>query len=203
MSLTGGKLNKLNGDAGISAPERSVPVMKLIRQHNPKSKNELVELIKNHCKYRCECGIVSQGTVEDFGKNLYDAQMQFWKKYEFTLEECIQWEYNLFVINSLRGNTIEIKAISELNKILENIDIEEANQFYDEEFRIDLVIKKNNEEICGIQVKPATYDLMRQGVINRNLSSNEKWGKPVFYLKYNNSNQFTNLKEVIKNIREI
>ena len=46
MAYTGGPLNELNGKMGISAPYKSVAVMKLIRYHKPKSKDELVELIK-------------------------------------------------------------------------------------------------------------------------------------------------------------
>ena len=203
MSLTGGKLNKLNGDAGISAPDNSVPVMKLIKKHNPKSKDELVALIKSHHESRCNCGIISKGTVEDFGKNLYDAQMKYWRKYEFTLQECIQWEYHLFITNSLKGNSIESNAKQKLKENLNNFTVEEANQFYDEEFRIDLVIKKNETEICGIQVKPATFDLMRKGVIDRNLSSNDKWWKPVFYLKYNNKDEFINLNEILLHINDL
>ena len=58
MSLTGGSLNLLNGKMGISAPNKSVPVMKLIKMHKPKSKEELVELIKYHYKNKCDCGII-------------------------------------------------------------------------------------------------------------------------------------------------
>jgi hypothetical protein len=82
MAYTGGPLNELNGKMGISAPFKSVPVMKLIRAHNPKSKEELVELIKWHSENTCECGVVSQGTVESFGKNLYDSQKNIGVKYD-------------------------------------------------------------------------------------------------------------------------
>jgi len=60
---TGGDLNMLNGQMGISAPYQSVAVMKLIKQHSPKSKHELVELIKYHYEHTCSCGIVSKGSV--------------------------------------------------------------------------------------------------------------------------------------------
>ena len=97
-AYTGGELNKLNGDAGISAPQKSVPVMKLIKNHRPKSKDELHEQIKFHYENNCPCGVKSQGTVEDFGKNLYDAQLSAYGKYKYSLQECIQWEYDLFVV---------------------------------------------------------------------------------------------------------
>jgi len=45
MTYTGGPLNELNGKMGISAADKSVPVMKLIRKHKPKSREELVQLI--------------------------------------------------------------------------------------------------------------------------------------------------------------
>lgn len=50
MAYTGGPLNELNGKMGISAPYKSVAVMKLIRYHKPKSKDELVELINGILK---------------------------------------------------------------------------------------------------------------------------------------------------------
>src|SRR4051812_43559010 len=103
MTYTGGPLNELNGKMGISAPYKSVPVMKLIRAHQPKSKDELVELIKAHHQTICECGIVSQGSVQDFGTNLYKSQMNYWGQIRYSLEECLQWEYDLFVVQSLKG----------------------------------------------------------------------------------------------------
>ncbi len=60
--------------AGISASHKSVPVMKLIRAHKPKSHEELVKLIDSHSKEKCSCGIISTGSVENFGKNLFNAQ---------------------------------------------------------------------------------------------------------------------------------
>ena len=83
MAYTGGPLNELNGKMGISAPYKSVPVMKLIREHQPKSKDALVELIKYHYKNNCKCGVKSQGSVEDFGKNLYESQTIYWGEYRY------------------------------------------------------------------------------------------------------------------------
>ena len=53
MAYTGGPLNELNGKMGISAPFKSVPVMKLIRIHKPKTRDELYELIKFHFENNC------------------------------------------------------------------------------------------------------------------------------------------------------
>jgi len=202
VTYTGGELNKLNGDYGISAPYKSVPVMKLIKNHRPKSKDELCELIKYHYENTCSCGVKSQGTVEDFGKNLYEAQLTAWKTYKYSLKDCIQWEYDLFVVQSLKGTLVENKASNELRKLLPDLNVEEAEGYVDEELRIDLVISKNGIDTCGVQVKPTTFKLMREGVITFNKNANAKWGRPVFYLYYDNNEAFVNLEEVVNKINE-
>ena len=52
---TGGLLNLLNGKMGISAPYKSVPVIKLINTHKPKSYDELEALIEYHYQNDCSC----------------------------------------------------------------------------------------------------------------------------------------------------
>lgn len=203
MAFTGGPLNELNGKMGISAPNRSVPVMKLIRIHRPKSKDELVELIKNHYEKECECRIKSQGTIEDFGKNLYRSQIKYWGEYRYSLRDCIQWEYDLFIIQSLKGNLIEKKAIQILIQELPHYSIEEAEGYLDEELRIDILVKIDNKEICGIQVKPSTFNKMRSEVILFNKIANERWGKPVFYLFYDESEKFLNMSTAVNEIKKI
>lgn len=201
MAYTGGPLNELNGKMGISAPFKSVPVMKLIRAHQPKSKEELVELIKWHSENTCECGVVSQGTVESFGKNLYDSQMKYWGEIRFSLQQCIQWEYDLFVVQSLKGGIIEKRAITELAKKVTGFAFEEAEGFLDEELRIDIVVKKNGSAVSGIQVKPLTFKSMRREIITFNKYANQKWGKPVFYLYYDDYEDFVNIDELVSAIQ--
>ena len=204
VSLTGGPLNRLNGDYGISAPQQSVPVMKLIRNHNPKSKAELVRLISEHHSQRCSCGVVSQGSVEDFGKNLFDAQMKAWGKDRFTLEECRSWEYNLFVVQSLKGNTIEKKARKFLQENLQGFSCDESDDFSDEELRIDLWIHRGTEVLVGVQVKPTSFDHMRKNVIAMNMVKNAQARVPVLYLYYDyDSEAFTNLEEFRKSFNNL
>lgn len=203
MSLTGGELNLLNGNQGISAPFRSVPVMKLIREHKPRTKNELVEIIEYHYRNRCSCGIVSQGTVEDFGRNLYESQIRQWGKYKYSLEECKRWEYDLFITQSLKGNLIEDKAKKIISIQLPSLEVIDASAELDSEYRIDLVIKKMGIEVCGIQIKPHTFYYMRQNVVTFNYVANTSWGKPVYYLIYNEREEFTNLPEIVAKIQDI
>lgn len=198
---TGGLLNLLNGKMGISAPYKSVPVIKLINKHKPKSYDELEALIEYHYLNDCPCGIKSQGSVYDFGKNLYDAQISYWGEHKFTLEECVQWEYDLFIINSLKGNEMEDKAINELkNKLPAEYSVDNAIGFVDEEYRVDIEIKKDNETILGIQVKPSSYKYMRYEVKSFNTIRNYKYGIDVKYLYYNEDEEFTNLNEIIQDL---
>lgn len=198
MAYTGGLLNELNGKMGISAPYRSVPVMKLIKTHRPKSKEELVELIQFHFQNRCSCGIQSKGTVEDFGRNLYNAQQKYWQENKFSLKECIQWEYDLFVVQSLKGGLMETKAAKALQQFLPNFTIQEAEGYLDEELRIDLIVKKNGQAIGGIQVKPKTFLRMRREVITFNKTANQKWHLPVFYLYYDDAEVFENMTDLVE-----
>ncbi len=201
MAYTSGPLNKLNGKMGISAANKSVPVMKLIRVHNPKSKDELVQLITYHSKNECKCGIKSQGTIENFGRNLYNAQMKYWGEYRYSLRDCIQWEYDLFILQSIKGNLIEKKIISNLILKLPGYTIVESEGYLDEELRIDIIIKKRGKVKCGIQVKPFTFYKMRSEVILFSKSVNKKWSNPVFYLYYDNNEKFRNLNKVIEKIK--
>lgn len=207
MPDTGGELNRLNGKKGISAPHKSVPVMKLISEHNPKSHQELVTLIEEHVGGADCCSVVSQGTVEDFGRNLYEAQQDFWGEERYSLEECIEWEYDLFISQSLKGDTMETKAISKLKKRLSDIDsikFEESNEIVDNEYRIDIEVKSRNTIISGIQVKPNSYSNMRSEVKFRNKSANKKYEGDVFYVFYDyDSEEFDNLEIVENELRDI
>jgi len=202
MAYTGGPLNELNSKMGISAPYKSVAEMKLIKIHQPKSKEELVELIKFHFEHNCKCGIKSQGTVEDFGRNLYNAQKTYWRENRYTLKECIQWEYDLFVIQSLKGGVVEKKAVIELGNLLTAYKVSEAEGYLDEELRIDLIISNHQMEVCGVQVKPSTFLLMRRSVITFNIAANKKWDKPVYYLYYNENEIFENLHALVNIIKK-
>lgn len=202
MAYTGGELNELNGKMGISNPSTSVPVMKLIKIHNPKSKEALVQLIEYHKNKKCTCGIISTGTVKEFGERLYESQKKYWGNYRYTLEECIQWEYDLFVVQSLKGGIMEKNALMLLQKLLENFIVKETQGYLDDELRIDLIIRDlNNNTIGGIQVKPKTFSNMRSEVLFMQKKQNQKWPYPVWFLFYNKNSEFENLDLLINSIK--
>lgn len=200
---TGGQLNVLNGKMRISAPCNSVPVSKLVRIHKPKSAIELEELIKQHYVNRCDCGIISKGTVEDFGKNLYDAQKKYWGDIRFTLKECIQWEYDLFILNTLKGNRMEVKCKKELIILLSsNYNLKNSSNYIDEELRVDIEVLLNDKLVAGIQVKPSSYNNVRNSIKDFNKNANNNYCAPVFYIFYEND-IFLNINEIAKQIKEL
>ena len=113
----------------------------------------------------------------------------------------VKWEYDLFIINSLKGNKMEDKAINELrNKLPAEYAVDNAIGFIDEEYRVDIEIKKDNETILGIQVKPSSYKYMRHEVKSFNTIRNSKYGIDVKYLYYNEDEEFTNLDDIIQDL---
>jgi len=204
MPYTGGELNELNGKMGISDPKRSVPVMRLIRNHKPKSKDALVQLIEYHKNNKCKCGVVSTGTVREFGERLFASQEKYWGNQRYTLAQCIQWEYELFVVQSLKGDMIEKEALKVLQKDLPNFYIKEAEGYLDDELRIDLlVLNKSNNIIGGIQVKPKTFKSMRPEVLFMQKKQNDKWDYPVWFLFYNKDESFHEIEKLIKTLEKV
>ena len=199
---TGGPLNWLNGKMAVSAPNNSVPVMELIRNHHPRSRSELNDLIRYHYENVCACGVRSNGTIEDFGSNLYEAQKIVWGEYRYSLVECIRWEYGLFVCQSMKGHLLEEKAVSLLSDRILNLDCEETTGYIDEELRIDILVKRNQTEIAGIQVKPLSFRNVRENVIAYSEHANKRWGRPVYYLYYDEDDTFVNLEEVVNQLVE-
>lgn len=193
-SYTGGLLNILNGKMGVSAPQNSVPVMNLINVHNPKSYSELEYLIEYHFKYDCWCGIKSTGTVRDFGVRLYYSQLDFFGEFKFSLDECVRWEYDLFVRNSLNGSVMEDKAIDLLGKCLPSgFCVRHSSGFVDECFCVDVEVFCDGVLVCGVQVKPFSYVFMGDNVKFRNVVGNDGFGVRVFYLFYDDDGFFMNL----------
>lgn len=204
MAYTGGKLNYLNEKRRVNTHNKTVSVMKLIRQHKPKSRQELVDLIEYHYKNECSCGIVSKGTIEDFGRNLYEAQLKEWGEYLFTLEECTTWQYNLFIVQSLKGRTLEIKAKDILQSHLPMLKVIDTNPFLDFRYRIDLLIEHSKGDVLGgVQVKPYSFKYIDPKIKNVTRILTEDYPYPVWYMYYDSQEQFAQVDMIVKEIQEI
>ena len=205
---TGGILNVINERYKCNSKNNSVPVMQLIRYHSPKTNDHLVNLIASHTvngkHNNCQCGCKSQGTIEDFGMNLYNANLKYFNSIgkpneAKSLEECELFMYTLFVTYSLKGNNMEAKALNDLKKMLpSDFTIEFGSEKYDFKYGVDLVITKDNMELCGVQVKPISYKNIPDShdVKKANMKKNMLYGKPVYYIYYDIDLEFINTNDI-------
>jgi len=220
---TGGPLNFLNEAAQTNSRKNTVPIMLLVSTHKPKTPEELKELISNHVNNDCSCGLKSAGTVEDFAKNLYNAQFVNWtykNKYpdekEYTLDERYSFMYSLFCIGPLRGLSSEndskklVKSILNKENILYKIEdaTEEEDFNYAVDYKIFLYKNKISEipdKAIGIQVKPQSFFKNKQA-LNVNNDKHKIYKYPVKYHVYNNHNMrfiYDSTSEVIQSIKAI
>ena len=201
---TGGLLNELNGKMRISAPQNSVPIIKLINTHQPRTAYELEKLIEYHHTHDCPCGIKSKGTVYDFGKNLYESQKYYFKDYLFTLEECMQWEYDLFITNSLKGNNMEKQAMEMLeNGLPDEYHVRKSHRLIDEKCNVDLEIVKDDKTLVGVQVKPVSYNYTDQEVKDINKTKNSNYKYDVIYLYYDDEGTIINAEDINEKVMEM
>ena len=204
VPFTGGPLNWLNGRAGTSAPHRSVPVIQLIRVHRPRSAFELEALITSHWETVCPCGIVSQGRVQDFGRALFEAQRLHWGEYRYSLQECTQWMYDLFVHQAMRGDRMESEAAARLSAALAPVaHVQMSDVFLDCELRIDLEVLRAGQRVAGVQVKPISFFRMRSSLVTAQAMRHAELGLPVFVLCYDAEGHFVALPEIARAIRGV
>ena len=112
------------------------------------------------------------------------------------LEEAKKQVYDRLFIETFNGFQNEKLVIEEFNKRFHQwFIVEEADSSKDAKYAIDLVIKnaKTGLEIGAIQVKPISYLLRNDEVMQITKGLNERkntlYGRPVYYVFYNNHEQ--------------
>ncbi len=194
---TEGVLNFICDRYSCNSRSKTVSIQNLIKYHNPKQQSELLLLIDLHQKGKqlesCGCGCKSNGTVATFAQNLFNAYNYHRNKHEPDIDykdydDCYTFMYYLFVSSSLRGNKMENVCLRYIDDWVKGyFTIELANEKYDFNYAIDLVLKDlRGNEIAGIQVKPHTYKNFPKThhIVNDNLVKNKAYGKPVVYMYY-------------------
>lgn len=197
MLPTGGPLNYLNEAAGTNSRNRSVPIMQLVSYHKPDTPEECEALIAGHCTRGCPCGLRSKGTVKDFAQNLYDAQftthsyrVKYPEQPPFTLEDCYAFMHSLFCVGPLRGLQQEKKSKAWANtQINATMHIRDGTPEEDFDYAVDYVVMKKEPAIIlfGVQVKPDSF-FRRSDSVAVNNAKHSKWGHPVIYHTYRNTN---------------
>ena len=201
-------LNNINEKYSINDPDSSLYVIDLIENHDIRSEAELVEQIADHqegCE-RDECEVESGGTLEDFAEQLYEAQAEEFGTDVYDYETCYEWVYDLFVCRSLRGRSLEEKAIDRLTEEEKAFSFVKAEKDFDVEKAVDIVVRSglNNEvDIAGVQVKPESYEGTADRIKLTNQRKNEQYDHPVFYLFYDDDEEFVNVDEVMEQLNAI
>ena len=210
MAETGGGLDRLCSRHGLAAPKHTIPIMKVISHHNATTEQEVLDLIKNHDDNFCrECRSKGNGTIKDWAKALYDVQKEDeeWRKkngykedYPFTLEECEEWFYQLFVVAPLVGVRFERDCLQELKTWLRPpYIVREANSHTDIRFGVDIEIGQIDgrnynrsfesfRSLMGIQVKSKVYQNARREVKEGLRRRQRKYGRPVYFMYYDEDN---------------
>lgn len=154
--------------------------MRLIRTHRPGTATELAGLIARHAREICPCGLVSKGSVHDFGQRLLEAQFRYWGEARFSLEECVQWEYDLFVIQSMKGSRMEVEAARTLTAALgPPFLVQHTDSCTDCELRVDLEVLRSTSRIAGVQVKPSSFQFVRPSVVEEQRRRQRSFGAPI------------------------
>lgn len=191
---TGGPLNFLNENAGTNSRGKSVPVMALVSHHRPATEEELEGLIEQHSRDRCICRVRSHGSVADFGKNLYEAQLtctaykeRFPLQRKYTLDECYEFMRNLFCVAPLRGLRQEEKSIAVIRDALsshKDMVITLATRREDFDFAVDYIVQCGDRKL-GVQVKPESF-FDKTDCVEKTKIKHEHFGHPVHFHTYSN-----------------
>jgi hypothetical protein len=181
---TGGELNHINEKYGINNPKKcGFSMNNIINNNKFDSEEDLLNFI-------------GKDKIQQYGKKLFEASIQ--ENYQSSLEECINFQYSLFVVNSFKGFKMENKAY-ELFK--QNYNVKKATSDIDCNYSVDLVIK-HNDTIYGIQVKPVSYINMPKHKKEINIVKNNrfktKYNAKVLYLFYSPNEEFTNIETILQ-----
>ena len=136
--------------------------------------------------------LTKKRTIEEIGELMYLKQTNILNDIEIDIDTCIAYCKEVFTDRSLKGNAMELDAISYLNMIQDKYTFEKADDLYDTQFNVDLVGRNDNGDIIiHIQVKPESYKYTRNQVKVINESKEKKLGAKIYYLYYSYDGKFS------------
>lgn len=199
-------LNDLVNHQGINDPSETLYIMTMISNHNIEKESELFQQLKNHRGNGCDksnCSQVMTDTFENRVDMMYDAQLEEWDKHRYSKQTCRAYLRDLFARKSLNGSTMETKAVKKLNEST-GFNFKKSTDKVDNGYAVDIVARSSKgEPFAGIQVKPESYKQMsRDRAKSINISKNNKYEHPVFYIRYDGRG-FVNLDEVVSQINDL
>jgi hypothetical protein len=201
---TGGILNYINETYGINKPHRTVPIMKLLSTHRPKSETAVVKLLESHENNRCalcHCQ-VHNGGLSGWTDDLIKAVGREGHT-NITENECSNFIYDLFVRGPLRGQQMEDQALNDLILHYKDygipVQFRTATEQEDILYAVDIVMEVHNKIKAGVQVKSTLFESKTRAVeINKN--KNNKWVAPVVYLVYDHKGRWINFLPTLQDL---
>lgn len=131
----------------------------LIRRCAPKTYQDWVEFYFKEAEQKKKDGChVTAEYLINLGEKLYIKLSEVVSKEleEITLEECIDYVYNLVINRSFEGYQTEIKTVYGILERELDRSIKPAPDVWDRSFSVDFFIEVKHDVCIGIQIKPVT-----------------------------------------------
>ena len=131
---TKGRLNTINELYKLNTT-KDISISDIIKTYNPSSEEELL-------------AIITPEKIVELGKQLYNAAIK--ENHQTTLQECINYQYSLFIVNSMKGFLQE----KQFHKLYPNA--KQTPSDIDAKYSTDFVLDLKNKIIL-INIKPESY----------------------------------------------
>lgn len=125
---------------------KTVSTMGLIKKHNPQSEDELLNLFQKHSKKK----------IEVITDEVYEHQKAYFGNYKYTKETIFKYCYCCIVLNSLKGNSTELRFDSWFSQ--KNRRTRVPKNILDSVFHTDRIeLNEEDRAITFISIKPASF----------------------------------------------
>lgn len=195
-------LNLLCNKNQINDPDNCLYMLKLVSKHNIETQEQLVKSLEEHHESRChKCKQQMTNSLDSLVKEMYEAQEEHFGELRYTKDTCRRWLLDLFSRRTIKGSIMEYEAIEKIQKQTD-YNARFSSDSTDNTYAVDIVLSKNNTDIAGIQVKPNTYKQFTDKELKTiNSRKNTKYDKAVFYLLYDEREEFENLESVMEQVK--
>jgi hypothetical protein len=215
-------LNRVFHKHRLQSSKKTVNVMQMMCHHDPKTRIELVNLLKTHgVAPKCRvCNQIVRGDgLRGWALNLQDAvKMEIDNGTaepclkDATITDHVHFVTKLYVTDPINGYRREMQALKDTDTMLHaefahlNLKGRHATCEEDYRYKVDIVY----EGVFGIQVKPISYQRMittnawnqHERIHVPNLRANRLWGYPVLWLYYDEDG-WDNMDQVANDIRHL
>ena len=175
----------------------TVYVQRIVKTHPPLNHMEIYGRIEDHavrwcpdCKMKAKMRSGYENPFVDWTDRLFQHGQKGKVKPDY--DSCKNYLFQITTISTWNGYVAEQIAWRELEKRcgdMGSVIIGETDIKTDFEDRVDFMVSDIFQPVCGIQVKPDTFRLIKPGTVNfpikkKNNDRHKKLEYPVTYLYY-------------------